>query len=232
MTDRHSAPQRSPSNIKHTLQWQNGAGESIPAFGVIRLTAYNNTTGQYTAEKHNGTASLTFVNGASPVANGAYGGSMDWSASRLALVASGVTLGQEVGPVDDSYIMSSAGTGFVVFSNRDATSGTAAVIRSSELSWMDFYLGESLAAATNPRTGWTTARGYLYYHDTDGDLVYSGQSIIRNRYTGVEGEAGQYGVVFLKNGKWWAETLDCDVDADWTAPESLSITAEPGPGDA
>jgi hypothetical protein len=54
---------------------------------------------------------------------------MDWSASRLALVASGVTLGQEVGPVGDSWELSGAGTGFVVFSNRDAVTGTAAVVK-------------------------------------------------------------------------------------------------------
>lgn len=95
-----------------------------------------------------------------------------------------------------------------------------------------FYLGETLAAAGNPRTQWTTARAYVYYESDEGDLVYNEeQVIIRNRYVGITGEAGQYGVARPSGNYLDAYTLDCDVDSSWTAPESLSIDAEPGPGD-
>lgn len=95
-----------------------------------------------------------------------------------------------------------------------------------------FYLGETLAAAGNPRTQWTTARAFVYYENEDGDLVYNDeQVIVRNRYTGITGAAGQYGVA-IPSGKYLeAYTLDCDVDASWTAPEAINIDADPGPGD-
>lgn len=96
---------------------------------------------------------------------------------------------------------------------------------------LSVILGEDLAAATDPRTGWTTARAYVY--SGDGDLEYRGlQIIVRQRYTGVSGEAGQYGKVERKNGGWDLESLDCDIIAGWEAPEALSIDADPGPGDA
>lgn len=98
---------------------------------------------------------------------------------------------------------------------------------------IEFILGESMATAGNPRTLWTTARAFIYKPDADGDLVYhSQQVVITNRFTGVSGEAGQYGTAARINGRWLAQTLDCDVDATWTAPEALSIDADPGPGDA
>lgn len=107
--------------------------------------------------------------------------------------------------------------------NRRRTQSTADV---------HFYLGEALAAAANPRTGWTTARAYVYYESEEGDLVYSEeQVIIRNRYTGITGAAGQYGLARPSGDYLDAYTLDCDVDGSWTVPEALNIDAEPGPGD-
>lgn len=95
-----------------------------------------------------------------------------------------------------------------------------------------FYLGEALAAAANPRTGWTTARAYVYYESEEGDLVYNDeQVIIRNRYTGMTGAAGQYGLARPSGDYLDAYTLDCDVDGSWSVPEALNIDAEPGPGD-
>jgi len=96
---------------------------------------------------------------------------------------------------------------------------------------LSVILGEDLAAATDPRTGWTTARAYVY--GGTGDLDYRGfQVIVRQRYTGVSGEAGQYGKAEWKNGGWDLESLDCDPIADWEAPEEFTIDADPGPGDA
>lgn len=98
---------------------------------------------------------------------------------------------------------------------------------------IQFILGESMATAGNPRTLWTTARAYVYGTDEDGDLIYANrQVIITNRFTGVSGDAGQYGTAIMAGSRWLAQTLDCDVDATWTAPEALSIDADPGPGDA
>ena len=95
-----------------------------------------------------------------------------------------------------------------------------------------FYLGEALAAAGNPRTQWTTARAFVYYVSDDGDLVYNEeQVIIRNRYVGITGAAGQYGLARPSGDYLDAYTLDCDVDASWSAPAALDIDAAPGPGD-
>ena len=92
-------------------------------------------------------------------------------------------------------------------------------------------LGEELAAATDPRTGWTTARAYVY--GGDGNLSYRGfQVIVRQRYTGITGAAGQYGKAERKNGGWDLESLDCQPIDGWTAPEAFTIDADPGPGDA
>jgi hypothetical protein len=92
-------------------------------------------------------------------------------------------------------------------------------------------LGEELAAATDPRTGWTTARAYVY--GGDGDLEYRGfQVVVRQRYTGITGAAGQYGKAERKNGGWDLESLDCQPIDGWTAPEAFTIDADPGPGDA
>jgi len=98
---------------------------------------------------------------------------------------------------------------------------------------IQFILGENLAVAVNPRTLWTTARAFVYGTDEDGDLIYANeQVVITNRFTGVSGEAGQYGTAIITGGRWLAQTLDCDADSEWEAPEALSIDADPGPGDA
>lgn len=104
--------------------------------------------------------------------------------------------------------------------------------RTQQTSDAHFYLAEALAAAGNPRTQWTTARAFIYYESDDGDLVYNDeQVIIRNRYTGITGAAGQYGRARPSGDYLDAYTLDCDVDASWTEPEAVNIDAQPGPGD-
>lgn len=98
---------------------------------------------------------------------------------------------------------------------------------------IQFILGEDLATAGNPRTMWTTARAYVYGTDEDGDLIYaSEQVVITNRFTGVNGSAGQYGTAIMSGSRWLAQTLDCSPDDDWEAPEEFTIEADPGPGDS
>lgn len=97
---------------------------------------------------------------------------------------------------------------------------------------VEFVLGESLAPATDSLEGWTTARAFLYRRDDEFTAVYWRQQVITNCFTGVEGEAGQYGTAKYIGGRWQAQTLDCEPLSGWTEPEALSITADPGPGDA
>jgi len=97
---------------------------------------------------------------------------------------------------------------------------------------VEFVLGEALAAATDSLSGWTSARAYLYRRDEDFAAVFWRQQVIVNTFTGVSGALGQYGTARYIGGRWQAQTIDCDVLTEWTAPEELSITADPGPGDA
>lgn len=129
MTDRLAGVRRDPGLLKRTLAWSNEESAAVPAFGVVRLDSFNDTTGMYGAKKYDGTSLLVYTNGPAAVAQGGKGGSLDWSESRRVLVSSDVTFGTEVGPVDDSWEMTPSGSGFVVFSNRDGVTGTAAVIK-------------------------------------------------------------------------------------------------------
>lgn len=97
---------------------------------------------------------------------------------------------------------------------------------------VEFVLGEALAAATNSLDGWTTARAFLYRRDETFGAVYWRQQVIVNTFTGVTGDLGQYGTAKYIGGRWQAQTLDCEPLTGWTAPETLSIDADPGPGDA
>lgn len=129
MTDRNTGTNRSPLNLTGVLRWKNVSAETVPAFGVVKLTAYNAVGRYYDADKPDGEGTLYFLNGPVPVAVNSYGESKLWGdASQLGKVATGIVFGDEVGPVDASWEMD-AGSGWVVFS--EPSGGVAALLRNA-----------------------------------------------------------------------------------------------------
>lgn len=118
---------RSPRDSTPVLRWKNDSGATIPAYGVIRLTSYNSTTDTFSAVKPDGEDGFYFVNGPVTVASGGYGESHLWNASRIALTDGAYN--DSVGPTAGSWEMTTAGSGFRVFSN--PSSGSAAIIQES-----------------------------------------------------------------------------------------------------
>lgn len=117
---------RQPHNLRTFIMWENVSGETIPAYGCVKLTAYNDSTGHYDADKPDGDDGLYFVNGPSPVADGAYGTSETWDLARRGKTTS-TTFAEVVGPVSGSWDMEPTGTGWRVFD--DPASGSAALLK-------------------------------------------------------------------------------------------------------
>jgi hypothetical protein len=125
MIDRIKGQGRSPFDISKVVKWKNVSGESIPAYGVVKLSSYVAADDYFEAVKPDGDGSLHFVNGPVAVANNAFGGSQMWDESRIGKTNG--TFGEVVGPVDGSWEMTTEGTGFVVFST--PSGGTAALLK-------------------------------------------------------------------------------------------------------
>lgn len=113
MTDRTTGNHRTTTRLRDVIQWNNVAGATVPAYGVVQLrTDY--AAGYSQASKPNDTSGLFFVNGQLDIASGGKGESLLWNQPRLVLLGAGVTVGTEVGPVSGSWSMSVDGTGFRV----------------------------------------------------------------------------------------------------------------------
>lgn len=112
-------------NQKNKIRWKNLSGEIVPAYGVVKLRAYNSTGKYYEAVKPDGDGSLHYLSGPVEVAVDEYGESSLWNEPSLGLTFA--SLGTTVGPVADSWAMSEEGTGFVVFGPE--TDGIAAIIQ-------------------------------------------------------------------------------------------------------
>lgn len=127
MTDRLSNDtNRDKINQTGLLRWKNMSGETIPAYACVKLSSFDNTGRYYNAVKPDGEGSLHFFNGGIAIANNKYGESFIWGQSSVFGKTSG-TFGQTVGPVSGSWEMTTAGTGYTVFSN--VSSGAAAILR-------------------------------------------------------------------------------------------------------
>ena len=118
MTDRHIKNNRSSVDLSATIPWVNDSGEVVPAYGVVQLRTAFDTTSH--ASKPNGTDGLFFTSGFAPVIVGGTGESLVWDRPRPVLLAAGVVVGDEVGPVESSWSMTVDGTGFRVLRQRNA----------------------------------------------------------------------------------------------------------------
>lgn len=126
MTDRHIKNNRSSVDLSATIPWINDSAEEIPAYGVVQIRTDFDTTSH--ASKPNGTDGLFFANGFAPVAAGSHGESLVWNRPRPVLLAAGVTVGDEVGPAEGAWGMTTEGTGFRVLRQRDAA-GVGVVVQ-------------------------------------------------------------------------------------------------------
>ena len=127
MIDRIKGQGRSPIDNSRVMKWKNVSGEEIPAYGVVKLQDYVADDDYFEAVKPDGDGSLHFVNGPVAIASNAFGESQMWDISRIGK-ASGM-FGEVVGPVADSWEMTTEGTGFIVFSTPDDYAGTAALLK-------------------------------------------------------------------------------------------------------
>lgn len=109
---------RTQNNISDRIRWKNLAAESVPAYGVVRLTGYDGTDREHQIAKPDGSPSLYYVNGPVAVAANKRGGSALWNTPLAVLTNAAETLavGDIIGPVDAQWYMSNAGSGFQVFS--------------------------------------------------------------------------------------------------------------------
>lgn len=129
MTDRMRIPyNRDAQDLSDHLIVQNVSGETIPAYGCVKLTALTGAALRYEGEKPDGVEGLHFVNGPRAVPASALFRVSLWNKPRIALLEDGA-LGDSVGPIAGQWEMGTASTltGFRVFTNVNA--GRAAVLQ-------------------------------------------------------------------------------------------------------
>jgi len=126
MTDRVTGDHRTTTKLGDVARWTNVAGETIPAHAVVQFKA-NFSSGYSQASKPDGSSGLFFANGFVDVAASAKGESLLWNRARLVLLDGSPTVGDEVGPTNGSWSMSSLGTGFRVI--HQAVSGVGSVLQ-------------------------------------------------------------------------------------------------------
>lgn len=109
----HLLPNRAAHDLSDRMPWKNTHGETVPAYGVVRVTTFDPATNQFDITKPDGEEGLYYVNGPVPVATTKYGGSPMWNLPRRVKVdVDTLAVGDEVGPVNGQWYMSAEGTGF------------------------------------------------------------------------------------------------------------------------
>lgn len=154
MTDRNTGRNRSRLDLSPVIPWLNTAGSTVPAYGVVQFRD-DYVSGYSQATKPNGSEGLFFVNGPVDVANAAHGESLLWDRPRQVLINGTVTVGDEVGPVDGQWYMSVNGSGWRVL--HQAVDGVGVVVQAGAKAEFAVILDSGLAAATNSKTGATSA---------------------------------------------------------------------------
>lgn len=126
MTDRSAALSRGASSKADVAAWLNISGATVPAYGVVQFKN-NFASGYNQASKPNGRTGVYYANGPVDVTDGGYGESLIWNHSRLVLIEGTPTVGTVVGPTEDSWQMSEAGSGFIVL--HQPVDGVGAVVQ-------------------------------------------------------------------------------------------------------
>lgn len=109
------SPNRQPRDLSDTVQWLNSSGEAVPAYGVVKLFAYDELTNQFQADKPDGKAGIHYVNGGVSIPGDGYSGSLLWNLPRRCLMDSAdYNVGDSVGPLEDQWSMGADGSGWRV----------------------------------------------------------------------------------------------------------------------
>lgn len=120
-------PNRQPRDLTDSVQWKNTSIESVPAYGVIKLTTFDEATNQFEADKPDGQKGIYYANGGVSVGSNKYGGSALWNTPRRCLVDDGdYQVGDTVGPVADQWWMAADGEGWRIL--RPPNAGNVAVV--------------------------------------------------------------------------------------------------------
>jgi hypothetical protein len=104
---------RGDVDLSDTVPWLNVSGEKIPAYGVVQLRT-NFASGLSQASKPNSTSGIFFTSGDVDILSGGKGESRLWTRPRRVKVSETLTVGDQVGPVDGSWEMTTGGNGFWV----------------------------------------------------------------------------------------------------------------------
>lgn len=126
MTDRHQARKRFIVDASHEFRWVNSSEETVPAFGVVKLSAWTAAKRYFGVIKPDGEDGLYYTNGPVDTLTGKHGQSNHWRTPQLCLISGSPSVGDEVGPTDGSWAMSSSGSGYRVFI--PPTGGVGAVL--------------------------------------------------------------------------------------------------------
>lgn len=108
-------PNKQPRDLSDRTQWLNSSGETVPAYGVIRLFSYDDATNQFQADKPDGSSGIYYPNGGVSTISNGFSASPLWNLPRRCLVDSlSYNVGDTVGPVAGQWGMGSAGSGFKI----------------------------------------------------------------------------------------------------------------------
>lgn len=200
---------RSASDLSNVVSWLNDAGETVPAYGVVEMTAIS--SGIMTAGKPSGTAGLFYTNGHITVADGVHGESRLWSTpQRVKCSEAGLFVGDVVGPTAGSWEMSTSGTGFVIMV--PPSSGVAIVERIG---------GSGAAAASDCCCGCTCIdEGDI---EVDGLETTSRWAVRLNEIREVQANgslvlpAGDYYLNWSAGDGYWVDDVSAAMTAQYTS---------------
>lgn len=104
----------------HWVKFLNNSGETIPPYGVLRVTGTTTRNGQpfFTVAKPTSAKQKYYpINGAAAVGAGQVG-ECTFSPQAIAALASSPSVGTELGPVNNSWTLSTSGEGFYYFGTK------------------------------------------------------------------------------------------------------------------
>jgi hypothetical protein len=104
----------------HWVKYINSSGETIPPYGVLRVTGTTSRNGEpfFTVAKPTAAKQKFYpINGAASVAAGAVG-ECTFSQQAIAALGSAPSFGTELGPVNNSWTLSTSGTGFYYYGSK------------------------------------------------------------------------------------------------------------------
>jgi hypothetical protein len=111
------------TNLRDVINWKNTSAETVPPFGVVQVKTYH-VDGYFEIVKPTATGRVFYLNGPASVQAGKFGSSFIWTRPQIGLATllhTGEHIGSNVGPVDGEWELTSAGAGFRLITDVDAT---------------------------------------------------------------------------------------------------------------